>query len=389
MRVMKPVYFDNAATSWPKPPAMMEAMVEFNASVGANPGRSGHRLSIEASRKVYEARELFAALVNAPDPLSIVFTKNATEALNTVLSGLLRPGGHVICSAIEHNSVMRPLRFLERQGVEITVVPCSASGELDPGDVRKAVRRNTKAVAVTHASNVTGAVLPIEALSAIAHDAEALFVLDAAQTAGNTPIDVIGSGIDILCFTGHKSLMGPQGTGGFYIRTGLEDLIPPLMRGGTGSASESEEQPDFMPDRFESGTPNALGLAGLAAGIRFVLGEGVDRIHEKEKGLARRFLEGMGSLPGVVLYGPAGTDPRVAVVSFNLEGSSPSDVAFALDERFGILCRPGLHCAPAAHHTLGTFPEGTVRFSFGAFNTEEEIDLALDAIGRLAAENAP
>jgi cysteine desulfurase / selenocysteine lyase len=382
---MKTIYFDNAATSWPKPPGMMEAMSRFNESIGANPGRSGHRLSIEAARVVYETRELVAELINAPDPLSIACTKNATEAINCVLLGLLRPGDHVVTSGMEHNPVMRPLRFLERQGVKLSVVPCSSAGDLNPDEVAGYLRHNTKAIVVTHASNVTGTLLPIDALARIAHEREILFILDASQTAGSIPIHVENTGIDILCFTGHKSLLGPQGTGGFYLRKGLEDRLQPLMRGGTGSASEFEEQPDFVPDRFESGTPNAIGLAGLAAGLRFVLDTGVDVIREKEVRLTQRFLEGMAGIPGVTLYGPKDATHRTAVVSFNIRGASPSDLAFALDERFNILCRPGLHCAPAAHRTLGTFPEGTVRFSFGFFTTKEEIERGLEAVALLCA----
>ena len=384
---MKPIYFDNAATTWPKPPTMMEAMVNFNESIGGNPGRSGHRISVDAARVVYDARELVAELINAPDPLSIAFTKNATEALNCVLFGLLRPGDHVVTSSMEHNSVMRPLRFLERQEVELSIVPCSPRGELDPDDVSGHLRKTTKAIVMTHASNVTGTLFPIDALARIARERETLFIVDASQTTGSIPIDVMATDVDILCFTGHKGLMGPQGTGGFYMRKGLEDRVTPLMRGGTGSASEFEEQPDFLPDRFESGTPNAIGLAGLAAGLRFVLDTGVDNIREKEVSLTRRFLDGIEPIPGVTLCGPKDAMDRTAVVSFNIRGASPSDLALVLDEQFGILCRPGLHCAPAAHRTIRTFPDGTVRFSFGCFTTKEEIERGLEAVALLSVQH--
>ncbi len=384
---MKPIYFDNAATSWPKPPAVIEAMARFNDAVGGNPGRSGHRLSIEAARVVFEARELVGRLIGAPDPLSVVFTKNATEALNCVLLGLLKPGDHIVTTAIEHNSVMRPLRFLEGQGIELSIARCSPAGELDPADAAACMRKNTRAVVATHASNVTGTLLPIEELAEIAHRYDALLVADASQTAGCVPIDVAASGIDVLCFTGHKSLLGPQGTGGFYVRKGVEERLLPLMRGGTGSASESEEQPDFLPDRFESGTPNTIGLAGLAAGVRFVLDDGVGRIREREIGLTRQFLEGVGAIPGITVYGPPEADRRTAVVSFNLKGMSPSEFAFELDERFAVLCRPGLHCAPAAHRTIGTFPQGAVRFSFGFYTTADEVRAGLAAMAQLSAEH--
>ncbi len=382
---MKPIYFDNAATSWPKPPAVMEAMARFNDAIGGNPGRSGHRLSVEAARVVYEARELVARLIGAPDALSIIFTKNATEALNCVLLGLLKPGDHVVTSGMEHNSVMRPLRFLEGQGVELSIVPCSPAGELDPADAARCMKKNTRVVVATHASNVTGALLPIKELAEIAHSHGAVFVADASQTAGCVPIDAAAERVDVLCFTGHKSLLGPQGTGGFYVGKGIGERIAPIMRGGTGSASESEEQPDFLPDRFESGTPNTIGLAGLAAGVRFVLDEGVGRIREREIRLTRQFLDGMQAAPEAVVYGPPDARRRTAVVSFNIRGISPSELAFDLDEGFGVLCRPGLHCAPAAHRTIGTFPQGAVRFSFGFYTTEEEVQAGLEAVAQVAA----
>ncbi len=355
---MRPVYFDHAATSWPKPPAMMEAMARFNDSVGANPGRSGHSLSIEAARVVYDARELAAKVLGASDPLSIIFTKNATEAINCVLLGLLKSGDHVVASAMEHNSVMRPLRFLERQGVEVSIAPCSPAGELDPADAMAAVKSNTSAIVVTHASNVTGTLLPVEALARMARERGIVFIVDASQTAGSIPLDVERTGIDILCFTGHKSLLGPQGTGGFYIRKGLDQRVLPLMRGGTGSVSEFEEQPDFLPDRFESGTPNAIGLAGLAAGMRFVLDSGVERIRRKEAALTALFLEGAADIPGMLLYGLRDAGRRTAVVSFNIREASPSKVAFELDEQSGVLCRPGLPLRACGPSHRGDLPRG-------------------------------
>ena len=381
---MNSIYFDNAATSWPKPPGMIEAMTRFNESIGGNPGRSGHRLSIEAARVIYGAREATAELIGSPDPLSVIFTKNATEAINCALFGLLKPGDHVIASCLEHNSVMRPLRFLEQQGVQLSFASCSPAGEFDPTDVREMIGRNTKVIVTTHASNVTGTVLPVDALAKIAREEEVLLIVDAAQTVGNIPINVAKLGADILCFTGHKSLLGPQGTGGFYVRKGVEKRLTPLMRGGTGSLSEFEEQPDFLPDKFESGTPNGIGLAGLGAGVRFVLETGVDRIREKETNLARKFIDGLRGMGGVAIYGSHDAREHTAVVAFNIRGASSSDVAFALDEQFGILCRPGLHCAPAAHRTIGTFPQGTVRFGFGVFNTEAEVERGLEAVAHLS-----
>lgn len=381
---MDAIYLDNAATSWPKPDAVIEAMIRHQRMVGGSPGRSGHRLSIEAGRAVYGVRETIARLFHIADPLRIVFTKNSTEALNIALLGLLKPGDHVVTTGMEHNSVMRPLRFLASHGVELTVVACSPRGDLDPGDIRRALRPNTRAVVLTHASNVTGTIMPVQEVAAIARERDIVTCVDAAQTAGVLPIDVEMMAIDLLAFTGHKSLFGPQGTGGLYIRKGLDDRISPLMRGGTGSRSEFEEQPDFMPDKYEAGTPNAPGLAGLAAGTAFVLAKGPERIHAREKALARRFLNHLEALDGdATIYGPRDMETRTSVVSFNLRDIVPSDAALFFDERFGILCRPGLHCAPAAHRTIGSFPQGTIRFSFGFFNTEAEVDLAAEAVVRL------
>lgn len=381
---MNPVYFDNAATSWPKPPAVMDAMVAFNSSVGASPGRSGHRLSVESGRIMQDARELLAELFNTGDSLQIAFTKNATEALNIAAFGLLKPGDHAVTSSMEHNSVMRPLRHLERGGVEISCVPCSSSGVMDADDIIPLVKKNTRAIFVTHASNVTGAVMPVERIGRIARERGIIFCLDAAQTAGSLPIDVGAMNIDLLAFTGHKSLYGPQGTGGLWIRKGLEEKIGFFMVGGTGSRSEFEMHPDFMPDRFEAGTPNALGIAGLAAGIGFIRKTGMRHIHAHESRLAHALQDGLGLVDGVTLYGTVDATERTPVVSFNLAGRSPSDVSMKLDEEFGIMSRPGLHCAPAAHGTIGTMPEGTVRFSMGYFNTMDEVDYAVGAVEKLA-----
>ena len=381
------IYFDNAATSWPKPPGVVEAMVHFMDDVGANPGRSGHRLSVEAGRIVYDAREAVAELFNAPDPLRVVFGLNVTEALNLALRGLLRPGDHVITSSMEHNSMMRPLRALEREGVEVTVVRCSPEGFLDPADVEKALRPNTVMIALNHASNVVGALLPVAEVARIARQHGLLLLVDAAQTAGAYPIDVQADGIDLLGFTGHKSLYGPMGTGGLTIGERVDlARLEPLKRGGTGSRSELEEQPDFLPDMCESGTPNAVGLAGLAAGVRWVLERGVETIRAHEVALTQRLIDGLREIPGVTVYGGLDATHQTATVSFNIAGLEPSEVGLRLDEEYGIMCRVGLHCAPAAHRTIGTFPVGTVRFGLGAFSTVEEIDAALEAVRQFAQE---
>jgi cysteine desulfurase / selenocysteine lyase len=378
------IYFDNAATSRPKPEEVPAAMIRYLCGIGGSPGRSGHRLSIEAGRIVLETREALAELFGVADSFRIVFTKNATEALNIALHGLLKAGDHVITSSVEHNSVMRPLRSLEKEGVGLSVLPCSVRGELDPETIRSAVRRNTKAVVLTHAANVTGTLLPVVEAGRIAHEHGIILIVDAAQSAGAVPIHVNDMGIDLMAFTGHKSLFGPPGTGGLYIREGLEAYIPPLMAGGTGSRSEFEEQPDFLPDKYEAGTLNTVGLAGLGAGVAWILARGIKAIRAHEEALTGRFLNGLKEISGVTLYGPDDPLNRTALVSFNIRGLMPSEVALELDERFSILSRPGLHCAPAAHRTIGTFPQGTVRFGFNFFNTEEEIDHALDALRKLA-----
>jgi cysteine desulfurase / selenocysteine lyase len=385
---METIYFDNAATSWPKPDNMIRAMADFNANVGANPGRSGHRLSIEAGRVVYDARETVASLLGASDnPMSVIFTRNATEGINTIIRGILRPGDHVITTSMEHNSVMRPLRVAEKEGIELTIVKCSGAGELSPDDVAESIKKTTKLIIITHASNVTGTIMPVAEIGKIARERGIVFCVDAAQTAGCVPINMQNDNIDILIFTGHKSLYGPQGTGGFYIRKGLEKMIMPLERGGTGSHSEHEEQPDFLPDKYESGTPNTIGLAGLAAGAGYVLGRSIEKIRLKEQALTKVFLYGLQRIENVIICGSTNLSAKTAIVSFNIKGMSPSDLSFALDEQFSIMSRPGLHCAPAAHKTIGTFPQGTVRFSFGIFNTIEQINTALEAIADLSAEN--
>jgi cysteine desulfurase family protein len=381
MKEQKLIYLDNAATSYPKPQEVIRAMVRFLQEVGANAGRSGHRLSIEAGRIIYETREKVAQLFGVGDSSRIIFGLNATEAINLGLKGILCPGDHVITSSMEHNSVMRPLRALEKEGVIVTVIPCSPEGFLDPNHVRPAIRRTTKMVILNHGSNVTGTLQPLEEVGEICCQHEMLFLVDAAQTAGAIPIDVGRQKIDLLAFTGHKALFGPMGTGGLIIGERVDEKnIVPLKRGGTGSRSESEEQPDFLPDLAESGTPNGVGLAGLLAGLDFILKIGVEKIRDYEMRLTEKLLQGLKEIPGVVLYGPRNAQKQSGTFSFNIRGRMPSEVGLRLDEQFGILCRVGLHCAPSAHKTIGSFPEGTVRFGLSYFNNEEEVDQTLQAV---------
>jgi cysteine desulfurase family protein len=381
------IYFDNAATSWPKPPQVTEAMVTFLDEIGANPGRAAHRRAIESGRTVYDARVAVAELFNAPDPLRVVFGANVTEALNLALRGYLRSGDHVITSHMEHNSVMRPLRVLEQQGVDLTVAECSPEGFLDPTDVEAAIRSSTVMVVLNHASNVVGTLLPVAEVGRIAREHDLLLLVDAAQTGGAYPISVEAERIDLLGFTGHKSLYGPMGTGGLIIGERVDvERLRPLKRGGTGSNSELEEQPDFLPDRYESGTANAVGLAGLTAGIRWVSERGVGNIRAHETAMAQRLIDRLQEIEGVTVYGGLDAERQTATISFNVAGMSCSNVGMRLDEEYGIMCRVGLHCAPAAHKTIGTFPEGTVRFGLSAYNTLEEVDEAVEAVAHLAAE---
>jgi len=379
------IYLDNAATSYLKPKEVGRAMLYCLEKVGASPGRSGHRLSIEAGRLLYQTRESLAELLNVIDPLRIIFTLNVTEAINLVLKGLLRPGDQVITSSMEHNSVMRPLRELEKRGVEVKVVLCSPQGDLDPVDIKRSIKENTKLIVLNHGSNVIGSILPISAVGAIARDYGLLFLVDTAQTAGCYPLDVKKDNIDLLAFTGHKALFGPPGTGGLVVgeRVNIKKLNP-LKVGGTGSRSESEEQPDFLPDIYESGTPNTVGLSGLNEGVRFILKGGINKIHQYEKNLITHLIAKLKEIPEVILYGEDHLKDRVAVVSFNLEDKWPSDVGLRLDEEYDIMCRVGLHCSPAAHKTIGTFPVGTVRFSMSWFNTFKEVDQAIIAIRNIA-----
>jgi cysteine desulfurase family protein len=393
-------YFDNAATSWPKPREVIKAMEEYFSRGGGNPGRSGHGKAIGAARDVLRARELLAEIFGVRDPSHVLFTKNATEALNLALFGCLRPGDHAVATSMEHNSVMRPLNLLASRGVELTVAAALPSGVVPPEAVFKEVNANTRLVAVTHASNVTGAVNDVGRIGAFCRSRGVLFLVDAAQTAGVVPIDVERDNVDLLAFSGHKGLLGPQGTGGLYVRDG--DVLEPLMRGGTGSLSDREIQPDFLPDRFESGTLNVIGIAGLGAGLAWLLKRGVDAIMEHDRGLLELFVEQVRGDERFTLYGPAGRErfqktgttdthalsegrgAQTGVLSLNLAGQSPSRAGELLDREFGVQTRIGLHCAPRAHKTIGSFPEGTVRFSWGPFVRERDVLRACRALREIA-----
>ncbi len=379
------VYFDNAATSWPKPETVYKAMDYFSRQVGANPGRSGHKMSVEAERIVLNAREASAELFGIEDSSRMILTFNATDSLNLAIKCLLRKGDHVVTSAFEHNSVIRPLRHLEQLDIiELTIVPCTKEGFLNPADVKKSIRPNTKLVTLIHASNVTGTIMPVEEVGEIVSKYDGVYyMIDAAQTAGVIPIDVKQYKLDLLAVPGHKCLFGPQGTGGLYIGEGLEDIMPSFKEGGTGSLSEQEVHPDFLPDKYESGTKNTGGLAGLAAGIEFIMETGIDKISKHEHELTEQLIKGLQKIEGVTMYGPQDADKQTAVVSINVDGLRSNEVGYYLDQQQGIMTRVGLHCAPIAHKTMGTSPDGTVRLSMGYFNTAEEVDYVCKALSTL------
>lgn len=361
---------------------MIAATLAFLESCGGSPGRASHGKSLDSSRLVYHTRDLLAELLHVPASERVIFSKNATEAMNMVLLGYLNEGDHVVTTSMEHNAVMRPLRHLEERGVQLSVVPCDSCGRLDPDAVRAALRPRTRLIVANHASNVTGTLQPVAALGAIAQAAGVRFALDASQTAGVCPVDMTAAQIDFLVFTGHKALGGPQGTGGLALGQAVD--LRPLIFGGTGSASESELQPPFLPDKLESGTLNAVGIAGLGAALADLKEFGVDRVLDHERRMTGLFRDGLRGLPGVTVYGPAAPAETVGVLSLNIADLPCTDVGLRLERDFDILTRTGLHCAPAAHRTIGTFERGTVRFSVSRFTSEADIQAAIAAVAAIS-----
>jgi cysteine desulfurase family protein len=377
------IYLDNAATSWPKPEIVYTTMDEFLRTKGGNPSRGSHSLALAARETVEETRRLIARFINAPESKRVIFTLNCTDALNLGLKGLLKPGDHVITDSIGHNSLVRPLKKLESQGVRVTRIPPSPeTGVLSVKDIEAAITKDTRLLVVTHASNVTGVIQPVEDYGAIVRRHKVLFMVDAAQTAGKYPIDVEASNIDLLAFSGHKGLFGPPGTGVLYISDHAE--LDSIREGGTGSYSEQEEQPVNLPDRFESGTLNSVGIAGLGAGLKFILGEGLDKIMTHEQSLTNRLIDGLGKISGVTVYAARNRAQQAPVVSFNIKEYTPGDVGTILDQAFDTKVRTGLHCSPAMHKTLGTFPQGTVRISLSYLNIAEDIEMTLQAVERIS-----
>lgn len=379
------IYLDNAATSYPKPEAVGQAMQECLLEYGANPGRGSHSLAMKANRAIFKVREEITNFFNINDSSNFVFTLNATDALNLAIKGFLKSGDTVITTSMEHNSVTRPLTAVGKEGVQVIKIECSKQGYVDPDDIEKALREGPQLLIINHASNVTGSLQPLEEITKLCHDYGVPVLADASQTAGVYQIDLSKMELDMMAFPGHKGLLGPQGTGGLYISPSIE--LRELRQGGTGSDSEQVSQPKIRPDRYEAGTQNTVGIVGLGAGIDFINSVGIDKIRKKEISLTKKFIEELKEIKEVKIYGPMGDQPRVAVVSINVNDLGSNQVAFILDQAFDVAVRSGLHCAPWAHQTIDTLEQGTVRFSFGYFNTEEDIELAIKALRQIIKEN--
>lgn len=379
------IYLDNAATTFPKPEAVYDAVMDCMKNYCANPGRSGHKLAMKSAREIYDARENIAKLFNIDNPMNIVFTNNATDSLNLAIKGIVNSGDHIITTSMEHNSVIRPIKALEKLGIENTIVQCDKDGFLDVKDLEKAIKPNTKLIVTTHASNVCGTLIDIKTVSEIAKLHNILYLVDASQTAGVYNIDLKEVYADMLAAPGHKGLLGPQGPGILYIREGLNINI--LKEGGTGSKSEDLFQPDLFPDKYESGTHNTPGIAGLNEGVKFILKEGINKIKEHEEELCRYMLERLNEVPNIKIYGTKDANKRASVIAVNIGNMDSGEITFLLDNEYDIATRSGIHCAPLAHKTLGTFEQGAVRFSMGYFNTKEEIDKAIEALKEISKNN--
>ncbi|MEN6313016.1 MAG: aminotransferase class V-fold PLP-dependent enzyme [Clostridiaceae bacterium] len=377
------IYLDNAATSFPKPECVYEGMERCMREYCANPGRGGHKLSVRASKAVLEVRNAVGKLFNISNPMQLCFTKNATEALNMAIKGIAAPGSHVITTAMEHNSVIRPLRTMERDsGIESTVVDGNRLGEVSPEDIKKSIKRNTALIVCTLSSNVNGVIMPVAEIGRIAREAGITFLVDASQGAGSISLDTVEQNIDMLAFPGHKGLMGPQGTGCLYV--GDDIKLKPLMQGGTGSNSDYPYQPEFMPDLLESGTLNTPGIVGLGCGIGYINHRGIDDIRDYKHKLVKMLYEGFDRIPGITQYSAPEKGRNSGIVAINLEGMDSTELSYALDREYDICTRAGFHCSPGAHRILGTGNRGVVRFSIGCLNTEAEIASTIEAVERIA-----
>ncbi len=385
--VERVIYLDHAATSWPKPPAVGEAMMQALDVAGANPGRGGHRMAVQASRVLFGARKAISTLLGVRNANDIALGSNTTEALNLAIQGWLREGDHVIATMAEHNSVRRPLEYMRKsRNVEVDYVPVNAAGEIDLVQFARLFRSNTRLVVCTHSSNLLGSILPIGEIALMCQKHQVTFLVDAAQSAGIIPVDVKQLGIDMLAFPGHKGLLGPQGTGGLYIAPELDVL--PLLHGGTGSQSEAIEQPLVRPDRYEAGTPNTVGIAGLAAGVQHVLELTPEFIYKHEWDLTQHMMDGLSSIQGIRMLGPEIGQPRTGLLSFTVEGYDSAQLAFQLDRSYGIAVRSGFHCTPLAHESAGTTASGAVRASVGYSTSREDVDALIEAVIELTASKS-
>ena len=383
---MKDIYFDNSSTSFPKAPNVGRAMGEFIENGAFNINRGSYEGAYEAGSAVLDTREMLKDLFNCPNSKNVVFTPSVTYSLNFFIKGFLKPGDHVLVTSVEHNAVMRPLVQMEKLGVEFDAVPCDEEGGVTADDFRAYIKENTKAIITTHASNVCGTIIPIEEIGALCKEKGLVYAVDTAQTAGILNIDMQKANIDFLAFTGHKGLLGPQGIGGFIASDKLEGLIDPVISGGTGSLSDSEEIPDFLPDRFESGTLNLPGIIGLHQALVYLKEARIDNMRNEKMEITKYFLDQVKEIEGVKVAGKKTVEGRLGVVSIDFEGFDNSIVSFYLSSKYKIMTRVGMHCAPRAHKTLKTFPQGTVRFSFSHFNTKEEVDVCIDSIKTILSD---
>jgi len=379
------IYLDNAATTFPKPSSVYKSVMKAMKVYGANPGRGSHKMAIEGARIIYETRELLAELFNMDDPMKVIFTFNATDSLNTAIKGILSSGDHVVTTEMEHNSVLRPIKELENFGVENTIVKCATDGTINLNDLESAIRGNTKLIVTTHVSNLTGTIFPAEKIGKICKKYSIPYLLDASQSAGVLNIDMKKYNIGLLAVPGHKGLLGPQGTGALLINSDIE--IKHLKEGGTGSQSSSLEHPNFYPDKLEAGTHNLPGIAGLNAGLKYILNRGTESIYSHEKALLDTFIIELRKNPKIKIYGPESIEYRISVVPVNIDGMDSSEVANILDTEYDIAVRPGLHCAPLAHKAIGTENLGAVRFGVGPFNKETDIIAAVDALNKISEKH--
>lgn len=388
------LYLDNAATSFPKPRAVIDAMVRYATELGASAGRGAYREAIDAGAMIHECRRRLMRLFNGERAEHFVFTLNCSDALNLAIKGLIDPNGgaqHAVCTHADHNSILRPLNELQARGqisqTQVAVDPATLL--VDPQDIARAIRPETKLIAITHASNVTGTVQPIREIGRICRERGVPLVVDAAQSAGHLPIDVQADGIDLLAAPGHKALLGPLGTGFLYIRPGVEKALRTIREGGTGSISEQALQPDFLPDKYEPGSHNAIGIAGLSEGVKWILEQGIERLHRQEMELVGTFIEGVSDVEGITYFGPRGVKSRIGVFSVRVEGYEPQELSAILESSYGILTRSGIHCAPLAHAAIGTADGGgATRFSFGPFLTPQDVSFATDALAEIAMSRA-